>query len=94
MHLLRTIEIFLARTGMPPTRFGRNAVSDPRLVLGILLVLGATVLGALPAAAGDYVNHTKDGANGGGGGQPFYAQAGGSKLEGLNSAIEKAKALF
>ncbi|MDZ7894256.1 MAG: hypothetical protein U5M50_04390 [Sphingobium sp.] len=33
MHLLRTIEIFLARTGMPPTRFGRNAVRDPRLVL-------------------------------------------------------------
>ena len=32
--------------------------------------------------------------NGGGGGQPFYAQAGGSKLEGLKVAIDKAKALF
>jgi hypothetical protein len=33
MHLLRTIERFLKETGMPPTRFGREAVRDPRLVL-------------------------------------------------------------
>ena len=32
--------------------------------------------------------------NGGGGGQAFYAQAGGSKLEGLDAAVNKAKALF
>ena len=32
--------------------------------------------------------------NGGGGGQPFYAQAGGTKLEGLNSIIAKAKNLI
>ncbi|PZU58842.1 MAG: hypothetical protein DI547_08680 [Sphingobium sp.] len=31
--LLRTIERFLKETGMPPTRFGRAAVRDPRLVL-------------------------------------------------------------
>ncbi|AKM11701.1 hypothetical protein [Croceicoccus naphthovorans] len=31
--LLREIEKFLARTGMPATKFGRLAVSDPRLVL-------------------------------------------------------------
>jgi hypothetical protein len=33
MHLLRRIERFLKETGMPPTRFGREAVRDPRLVL-------------------------------------------------------------
>jgi hypothetical protein len=33
--LLRTIERFLKETGMPPTRFGRAAVRDPRLVLGM-----------------------------------------------------------
>lgn len=30
--LLTQIEAFLRRTGMPPTRFGREAVRDPRLV--------------------------------------------------------------
>lgn len=32
--------------------------------------------------------------NGGGGGQAFYAQAGGSKLEGLDAAINKAKTII
>jgi alanyl-tRNA synthetase len=32
--------------------------------------------------------------NGGGGGQAFYAQAGGTKLEGLKVVIEKAKSLI
>lgn len=31
--LLRDIEKFLRRTGMPATKFGRLAVRDPRLVL-------------------------------------------------------------
>ena len=30
--LLHRIESFLRKTGMPPTRFGREAVRDPRLV--------------------------------------------------------------
>ncbi|GGE91664.1 MULTISPECIES: hypothetical protein [Sphingomonas] len=32
MHLLSTIERHLRRTGLPPTRFGREAVGDPRFV--------------------------------------------------------------
>ena len=32
MELLRRIERHLRETGTPPTRFGRLAVSDPRLV--------------------------------------------------------------
>ncbi|MGE0776219.1 MAG: hypothetical protein AB7G25_13660 [Sphingomonadaceae bacterium] len=32
MHLLRMIEQYLRRTGTPPTRFGRDAVGDPRFV--------------------------------------------------------------
>jgi len=32
MPVLRHIEAFLRRTGMAPTRFGREAARDPRLV--------------------------------------------------------------
>ena len=44
--------------------------------------------------AGGMIKDLAKEINGGGGGQPFYAQAGGSKLEGLKTAIDKAKALF
>lgn len=33
MHLLRRVEKFLRTHDIPPTRFGREAVRDPRLVL-------------------------------------------------------------
>ena len=32
MHLLRAIEKHLRQTGIPHTRFGRDAVGDPRFV--------------------------------------------------------------
>jgi hypothetical protein len=32
MHLIRRIERFLLRADMAPTRFGREAVGDPRLI--------------------------------------------------------------
>ena len=33
--LIRKIEIFLRRTGMPPTQFGRLATHDPRFVFDL-----------------------------------------------------------
>ena len=33
--LIRKIETFLRRTGMPATKFGRLAASDPRFVLDL-----------------------------------------------------------
>ncbi len=33
--LIRKIEVFLRRTGMPATKFGRMAARDPRLVLDL-----------------------------------------------------------
>ena len=33
--LIRKIEVFLRRTGMPPTKFGRLAARDPRFVLDL-----------------------------------------------------------
>jgi hypothetical protein len=35
MTLLREIEPFLRRSGMAPTRFGREAVGDPRFVFDL-----------------------------------------------------------
>lgn len=35
MHLLRRIERYLRDSGTKPTRFGRDAVRDPRLVFDL-----------------------------------------------------------
>jgi hypothetical protein len=35
VHLLSTIEKYLRRSNTPPTRFGREAVGDPRFVLDL-----------------------------------------------------------
>ena len=35
MHLLRQVERYLRRSGLAPTRFGREAVKDPRFVFDL-----------------------------------------------------------
>ena len=35
MHLLRRVERYLKRSGTPPTRFGREALRDPRFVFDL-----------------------------------------------------------
>ncbi|MEO7635917.1 MAG: hypothetical protein ABIS38_09775 [Sphingomicrobium sp.] len=35
MHLLREVEKFLRRCDIPATRFGRDAVGDPRFVFDL-----------------------------------------------------------
>ena len=35
MHLLREVEIFLRQRGVTPTRFGRDALGDPRFVFDL-----------------------------------------------------------
>ena len=35
MHLLREVEKFLNRSQIAPTRFGRDAVGDPRFVFDL-----------------------------------------------------------
>jgi len=32
MHLMQRIKLYMRRTQMAPTRFGREAVGDPRLI--------------------------------------------------------------
>jgi 2,4-dienoyl-CoA reductase-like NADH-dependent reductase (Old Yellow Enzyme family) len=35
VHLLRRVETYLRRSGMPAARFGREAVRDPRFVFDL-----------------------------------------------------------
>lgn len=35
MHLLREVEKFLRQSDIPPTRFGREAMRDPRFVFDL-----------------------------------------------------------
>lgn len=35
MHLLREVEKFMRRCDVPPTRFGKDALGDPRFVFDL-----------------------------------------------------------
>ena len=77
-------------------------------VENLFLVLGAEINGkpnltivvseelakAKDLHAGNIVREAAKEMHGGGGGQPFYATAGGSYLEGVEAAIEKAKSFL
>ncbi len=77
----------------------RNEVTDLLCVLAaevngkpsISVIISDNLVKEKNLNAGNIVRELAKEINGGGGGQPFYAQAGGSKPEGLSSAIEKAK---
>ncbi|WP_317897471.1 alanine--tRNA ligase [Aurantibacillus circumpalustris] len=60
----------------------------------ISVIINDTLVKEKGFNAGNIVRDLAKEINGGGGGQPFYAQAGGSKPEGLKSALDKAANLI
>jgi alanyl-tRNA synthetase len=80
----------------------KNEVDNCLVVLGadikgkpsISVVLSDNLVKEKNLNAGNIVRELAKEINGGGGGQAFYAQAGGSKPEGLKTAIEKAKSII
>lgn len=80
----------------------KNEVENCFLVLGaeingkpsLSVIVSDNLVKEKNLNAGTIVRELAKEINGGGGGQAFYAQAGGSKPEGLAAAIEKAKSLI
>jgi alanyl-tRNA synthetase len=80
----------------------RNEVPDLFCVIGaeingkpsISVIINDALVQDKKLNAGNIVRELAKEINGGGGGQPFYAQAGGTNLDGLSKAIEKAKQLI
>jgi alanyl-tRNA synthetase len=80
----------------------KNEVPDLMCVLAaevngkpsISVIVNDTLVKEKNINAGNIVRDLAKEINGGGGGQAFYAQAGGSNLEGLANALEKAKKLM
>lgn len=60
MHINRQIELFLRKHEMPPTKFGRLAACDPRLVLDIRM--GREVRPALAARLQQFMARFDSGA--------------------------------
>ncbi|TAL62608.1 MAG: alanine--tRNA ligase [Bacteroidetes bacterium] len=77
----------------------KNKIENLFLVLGasvnskpiLTVMLSDNLVKDKKLHAGNIVKELAKEINGGGGGQPFYATAGGSNPEGLNKAIESAK---
>ena len=76
----------------------QNLAQSMRIFLSALSPVFTTTIDELAKAknlnAANIVRELAKEINGGGGGQPFYAQAGGSDLKGLASALEKATKLI
>ncbi len=80
----------------------RNQFEDLVLILAadieskpqVAVMIGESLLKANKYHAGNMVKELAKEIDGGGGGQPFFATAGGKNLAGLNNVIEKAKKLI
>ena len=80
----------------------RNQFDDLVMVLAaavgdkpqVAVMIGASLADKKVFHAGNMVKELAREIEGGGGGQPFFATAGGKKLEGLDAVLEKARALI
>jgi len=80
----------------------RNHFNDLLLILAadvdskpqVAVMIGEKLAETNKFHAGNMVKELAKEIGGGGGGQPFYATAGGKNLDGLNAVIEKAKQLI
>lgn len=80
----------------------RNQFEDLLLILAaeidnkpqVAVMIGEKLAQTNKYHAGDMVKELAREIQGGGGGQPFFATAGGKKLDGLDAVIEKAKQLI
>ncbi|SFN86231.1 alanyl-tRNA synthetase [Algoriphagus ornithinivorans] len=80
----------------------KNEVADAFVILAaeiegkpqIAVILDENLISSKNLNAGQIVRELAKEIQGGGGGQPFFATAGGKKLEGLPDVISKAKQMF
>ncbi|GAB3220517.1 alanine--tRNA ligase [Algoriphagus aestuariicola] len=80
----------------------KNEVSDALIILAaqiedkpqLAVILDESLISAKGLNAGQIVRELAKEIQGGGGGQPFFATAGGKDLSGLQKAVAKAKEMF